>query len=428
MRNSASSRRRTLITLFSLLTLSLTANIASAAADVVGIYLTWTRDPTTTMTINWVDLYPNSSKAVYYRQANSGAVWTAAPEAKHLVVEPSTLQRRYVELTSLAPDTLYEFGIGESPEPPDTGWRFRTMPAALTRPIRFAVGGDMMHTRKMLETMTEQVAKLDPDFALLGGDLAYEDGRRAKRVADWLAGWHQSAVGKDRRLIPIVVAIGNHEVAGHYNGRVPDDAPFFYRLFTFPQEMRPYYALDFGDYLSLIILDSAHTHPIEGPQTDWLAKALVERADQTYLFAAYHYPAYGTSKEPKGKLPIDHPRSIMIRQHWVPLFERFGVSAVFEHDHHTFKRTHPIRNHQRDDANGITYPGDGAWGVNTRSVPKPESAWWLAEAASRNHAWIIDLAPNQPIRARAIDPTGNTFDGHTFPAARTMPVPTNAGK
>lgn len=398
------------------------AGVAPAAPpDVLGIYLTWSRDPTTTMTVNWVDLYPDSPTDVHYRKAGGDDAWTAAPAAKRVVLEPSALQRRYVEITGLSPDTLYEFGIGEKPEP-DKGWRFRTMPAALTRPIRFAAGGDMMHTREMLETMTKEVAKLDPDFALLGGDLAYENGRLATRIADWLGGWDRAAVAKGRRLIPMVVAIGNHEVAGNYGGRVPDDAPYFYRLFTFPHEMRPYYALDFGDYLSMVVLDSAHTVPIEGAQAEWLGKAMAERVGKTFVFAAYHWPAYGTAKASKDSQPIDHARSVAIRQHWITHFERFGVTAVFEHDHHTYKRTHPIRNHQRDDANGITYLGDGAWGVRPRKVPEPGTAWWLAKAESRNHAWIVDLEPDKTVRVRAVDPTGVVFDDHRLPAARTTPT------
>lgn len=413
--------RRVLFRVIAVLVGCLAASSAASAQDLVGLYLTWSRDPSTTMTVNWVDLYPDSPKTVYYRKSGGGTEWATA-EARHLVVEPSSLQRRYVELTGLAPDTMYEFGIGEQPDLEKSGWRFRTMPAELTRPIRFAAGGDMMHSREMLDPMTKRVAELEPDFALLGGDLAYEDGKRATRVADWLESWRLIAVGKDRRLIPMVVAIGNHEVDGHYNGRIPDDAPYFYRLFTFPQDMRAWYTLDFGKYLSLVILDSGHTTPIVGRQEGWLEQALSERADQTFLFAAYHYPAYGTAKASKGNLPVDTPRAVEIRTNWVPHFERFGVTAVFEHDHHTFKRTHPIRNHQRDDANGITYLGDGAWGVRTRAVPTPEDGWWLAKAAERNHAWIIDLNPDKTVRARAIDVKGETFDEYQFPAARTKPV------
>jgi hypothetical protein len=392
----------------------------AAAQDLVGLYLTWSRDPSTTMTVNWVDLYPKNTNTVFYRE--QGTTEWKSGEAKQLVIEPSSLQRRYLELVDLKPDTLYEFGIGKRLEKPLDGWTFRTMPAELTRPVRFVTGGDMMHSRAMLDAMSGQVGPLEPDFALFGGDLAYENGVLATRIVDWLGSWKQLGMTKDRRLIPIVLTIGNHEVRGGYNGKIPQDAAYFYGLFTLPDD-RAYYALDFGKYLSLIVLDSGHTNPIEGEQASWLANALERRAGQTFLFPIYHFPAYGTTKAPGGKLPIEIPRAITIRENWTHHFDRFGVSAVFENDHHNFKRTFPLRNHQRDDANGIRYLGDGAWGVRTRSVPDLSVAWYLEKAEPRNHMWIVDLKPDKTAKVRAMDPKGEVFDELQLPAARTRPVP-----
>ena len=275
----------------SFITLVLPALVS--AQDLTGLYLTWSRDPSTTMTINWVDLYPKNTNTVYYREKGE-TTWREGT-ARQLVIEPSSLQRRYLELTGLKPDTMYEFGIGKRIEKPNDGWAFRTMPAEFNRPIRFVTGGDMMHSRAQVDAMTGRVAQLDPDFALLGGDLAYENGVNATRIVEWLESWKELAMGKHRRLIPMVLAIGNHEVRGGYNGKIPDDAPYFYRLFTLPED-RSYYALDFGKYMSLIVLDTGHTQPVEGKQTEWLESALAKRVDQTFLFTCYHYPAYGTTK------------------------------------------------------------------------------------------------------------------------------------
>ena len=399
--------------------LTLFAAPVARAQDLVGLYLTWSDDPATTITVNWVNLYPKGTTTVHYRKAGDDE-WRSG-KATHSVVAPSSLQRRHLHLEGLEPDTVYQFGIGDKPKDENAGWTFRTMPAKLTRPVRFVTGGDMMHSRAMLDAMSSRVGPLEPDFALFGGDLAYEDGRNASRWVHWLESWKEWGVGENRRLVPMVVAIGNHEVRGGYNGKIPDDAPYFYGLFSLPED-RAYYTLDFGDYLSLIVLDSAHTNPIAGAQTDWLEQALAKRAGQTFLFPCYHYPAYGTEKAPAGKLPIDAPRSVEIRKHWVPHFERHGVTAVFENDHHNYKRTHRLRNHERDDANGILYLGDGAWGVRTREVPKPEVAWWLAKAAPRNHLWIVDLMPDKTATIRAMDPNGRVFDRVQIDTPRTTPV------
>ena len=336
-------------------------------------------------------------------------------------VGPSKLQVRRVELSDLAPDTFYQFGIGAKPERADDGWRFRTMPESFDREITFVTGGDMMRSRSTVDAMNRQAARLDPDFALLGGDLAYANGRDALRWVDWLESWKVNCVGKDGRLIPMVLAIGNHEVRGGYGGKIPDDAPFFYSLFSLPDD-RAYYALDFGSDLSLVVLDSGHTNAIDGDQADWLGGALAERSEQTFLFACYHYPAYGTTKAPRNGLPIDASRSVEIRENWVPHFERYGITAAFENDHHNFKRSHRLRKHERDDDNGILYLGDGAWGVSTRSVPSAEEGWWLAKAEPRNHLWYVTLRPDKTATMQAIDVKGEVFDKVEVARPRTRPV------
>ena len=44
----------------------------------------------------------------------------------------------------------------------------------------------MMHTRQKLDKATGSAASLDPDFALLMGDLAYANGVSSNR---WVARW-----------------------------------------------------------------------------------------------------------------------------------------------------------------------------------------------------------------------------------------------
>ncbi len=390
-----------------------------AAQDLTGLYLTWQRDPTTTMTINWVNLYPRHTMTVYWRAVGTEE-WREAT-ATQSTAGPSSLQIRRVELTGLQPATTYEFGIGRRVEKPTDGWRFRTMPSSLETGIHFVAGGDMMHRRSWMEQMSAIAAKLDPDFALFGGDLAYANGELATRWVDWHGAWMERGMAGDRRLIPIVVAIGNHEVRGGYHGKIPDDAPYFYSFFQLPED-RSYYALDFGNYLSLIVLDTDHTQPIAGAQTEWLQRTLAARTNQQFLFACYHYPAYGTTKSPEDGTPLDAKRAIAVREHWVPFFERYGVTALLEHDHHNYKRTHRILHHQRDDEHGLLYLGDGAWGVETRTVPDPADAWWLARAEPRRHLWHIALAADGGAALRAIDADGAVFDEVVLDQPRTAPV------
>lgn len=390
------------------------------APDLVGLYLTWHGDPTTTMTINWVDLHTSSPLTVHYRRIGESE-WKQATGAK-FVVGDTTMQGRRVQLTGLAPDSNYEFNIGAPIAKPNEGWRFRTMPKDLNRPIHFVAGGDMMHNRTDLDKMNAVAGSLDPDFAILGGDLAYANGVSSHRWTDWLRSWMTQSVSPDGRLIPMVVGIGNHEVRGGTNGKIPEDAQFFYSLFQTPNG-KAYYAQDFAKYLSLVVLDTEHTNPVAGAQAQWLEAALAARKDQKFLFVVYHYPAYGTAKSPKGsESPLDVPRAVAIRKEWMPHWEKYGVTAVFENDHHTYKRTHPLRQHKRDDENGIIYLGDGAWAVRPRPVPALDKAWWLANTESRNHIFSVRLRADGTTQIQAVDMQGKVFDRLNLTKPRTKPV------
>lgn len=411
---------RTLVQQIATLLLLASFPVVAQAQGPFGVYLTWSDDPATTITVNWVDLYPDSLDVIHLRPLGTEA-WVEH-QGSSQTVEPSSIERHIVSLNNLTPDTTYELAIAAVPTKPEQIWRFRTMPADHQRSIKFVTGGDMMHSRERVDAMNRQVARLEPDFALLGGDLAYANGVDARRWIDWFESWTLAATAADRRLIPIVVAIGNHEVRGGYNGRVPDSAPYFYGFFTLPED-RSNYGLDFGNYLSLIVLDSGHTRSVDGEQAQWLPTALEARADQRFLFVCYHYPAYGTTKAPAGGLPIDATVAQAIRQHWVPSFERYGVSAIFENDHHNFKRSVRLLHHERNDELGLLYLGDGAWGVATREVPPAEVAWWLERAEPRNHLWAVELRIDGTATLNAIDREGVVFDTVELSQARTTPQP-----
>ena len=111
-----------------------------------------------------------------------------------------------------------------------------------------------------------------------------------------------------------------------------------------------------------------------------------------------------------------------IRQHWMPSWEKYGVSAVFENDRHNYKRTYRLRGYKRDDENGIMYLGDGAWAVETRTVPAPGTAWWLEKAEGRNHVWEANLRANETATIRAVDIDGRQFDKVELSTPRTKPV------
>jgi acid phosphatase type 7 len=256
-------------------------------------------------------------------------------------------------------------------------------------------GGDVRHRKDWMEEGNRVAAHFDPDFIIWGGDLAYADGRedRLDNWIEWFDALKSTLVAGDGRVIPVVVAIGNHEVRGGYyfrNEEYQQDAetreqmaPYFYRLFAMPGQPG-YNALDFGDYLSILLLDTNHTNPISGEQTEWLAQTLAERKDVPHIFPLYHVTAYPSHRSFEDRTSRD------IREHWAPLFEKFNVRVAFENHDHTYKRTIPIRE-GKPHPQGIVYIGDGCWGVAPRKIHDPAETWYLETAHSARHVIVVTL-------------------------------------
>lgn len=126
-------------------------------------------------------------------------------------------------------------------------------------------------------------------------------------------------------------------------------------------------------------------------------------------FVCYHRPAWGTGV--KGD-------ATDIRREWSPLFEQFKVDCVFENDHHTYKRTHPIIGGERDEKDGVLYMGDGSWGVKTRSIPKDwKKRTYLAEARALRHLIKVTMKKDEFIY-EAMTEDGAIFDKTMRPLRR----------
>ena len=379
--------------LFSCIFLATVLIWATQDERTVGIHgpiITVDQRATRSIKIQWL---ARGAVSFSYRQQESGS-WREQ-EATRSPFGESDHQVYRVALQDLEPDQIYEIRIG------DNSYKVRTLPEAAAA-LSFAVGGDMMHESEMLERTTKMLARHSPAFAVLGGDFAYANGKEAKRWVAFLDAWARSAITPEGLLIPAIVVIGNHEVRGGYE-KSPAEAPFFYSLFSLP-ERSSNYTVDIGRNLSFFLLDSNHTQRVE-QQKAWLEQALSERKYRSFLFPVYHYPAYGILK--KGLM---NWKSQDIRTHWVPLFERYGVRIAFEHDHHIYKRSRRIRGEALDEQKGITYIGDGAYGVNTRTLPENwRDLWYVAQAASQRHFLLVSLRRSS-IRVDAINETGETID------------------
>ncbi|MBI2742811.1 MAG: fibronectin type III domain-containing protein [Chlamydiales bacterium] len=373
------------------------------------LYLTWLHDPATTMTVQWHSEKEEQPR-VYYKSESEGS-WHEACGAAHVVGQATLiwgdLRVNTVELTQLNPDTVYAFRLGESEEI----YRFRTMPQNPTRPIHFVVGGDVYQDEiLLLKKMNSQVAKMDPDFIVIGGDIAYARGRNylfkgryfeIKRWKTFFTAWKEQMATSDGRLIPLVVAIGNHDLEStHPNPRVKP--VLFYEFFAMSEPYTSYRTLNYGSYLSLTLLDTGHTYPIRGEQTSWLENTLKANEKMQHKMAVYHVSAYPSVYN------YDKGNRKQIRRYWTPLFDQYGVKTVFEHHDHAFKRTHRLKQ-GKIDPDGTLYFGDGAWAVNLRTPNPADKLWYLAKTDSRNFVYLVSL--DGPVGVvQAIDNEGTIFD------------------
>jgi hypothetical protein len=364
------------------------------------LFLTWQRDPTTTMTIQWTGAVGEASDPTISYAPLQGLIWQQQKTLTKPYAPKTDLKVFRAELADLSPGTDYQFRIGKySPT-----YRFRTMPAKATDTISFISGGDCgINTHAIANNI--QAARQDPLFAIVGGDLGYDNGRSIEVSQAFLRNYSKHMVTRDGRLIPMLTCIGNHEVDGGYD-KPRSKAPFFYSLFDGLYPETGFACLDFGDYLSLVLLDTNHTTPIGGAQTDWLEKTLKARADHPNVFVVNHVPAYPSFRKfegSEGKKGTGEDN----RKHWVPLFEKNRVPVVLEHHDHTFKRTKPLLDGLTSD-NGVLYLGDGSWG-RLRTPKKPEQLAYLAKSSRDYHLSLHRIEAEERFHC-ALDENGRIMD------------------
>lgn len=373
-------------------------------------YLTWTEDPSSTISVDWHadQLQP---RPLFFREMG-----TEKWHSFESTVLPYPFSNRWVHrvgIKGLKADTNYELRFDTDTKV----YHFRTMPQTLDkRPLKIAIGGDSMHKKEWFEKTNQVVVSYEPDFVIIGGDMAYEDGVAEKltRIYDWFDAYSKTLVTPEGRILPCIVAVGNHEVVGGYHGRNEGYqqtdafrrkiAPYFYALFPFPGQPG-YNVLDFGNYLSLIILDTEHSNPIKGIQTEWLEETLAKRKDILHKIPIYHVPAYPSVRKYEDKTQT------LVRETWVPIFESHDIRIAFENHDHAYKRTFPIRGGKVDQS-GIVYVGDGSWGTEPRPIHEVDTTWYLKKAQSVQ-AFTLLTIEGREFSLISVDNEGKVID--SFP-------------
>jgi hypothetical protein len=320
---------------------------------------------------------------------------------------------RYVyvaNLDGLLPSTQYYFTIVSDNNIIDKfSYRtFMTGPAD-ERPFNFIVGGDL-GMDPGYETILQQSSFTSPLFALLGGDVTYENGIPAcyLRWDRWLDTWESIMVTPSGLTIPIISAIGNHE-AGGINKRVAD-VPFFRSYLVHekiptgqsPNDLKSYREHYLGSKAGILCLDS-YINEKPHDQRDWMTGKFDKfvSENRTNIFAIYHVGLYPSKRDPKAE------PHLTLRNVWEPIFDKY-LKIGFENHDHLYKRTHLMRNGEVSKNNsGVLYIGDGAFGVSDAKKGTPYD--YIAKIESKLFFFNV-LLDNNNVSISAIDSKGEIFD------------------
>ncbi|WP_131781505.1 purple acid phosphatase family protein [Legionella gresilensis] len=354
------------------------------AAEPNAVYLTWQSDPHTTMTINWITKTNDNNDALQYRPSATAA-WIPVNGNHNVLPVDKSYQVHRVSLNGLKPGATYEFSLKTDN---NQIYTFKTMSETFDKPVRFVLGGDTYgddNRDENFAAMNTRAASYDPLCAFLGGDLSYAGNLKSefKYWIKWFNIWWKTMRGPNARLIPIVPAIGNHEVEGG-EGQ-PVNKLVYYNFFptTNPKD-KTYYALKFGKEMLMVMLDADNVSDITGSQSKWLNAVLAENQSRPHLFALYHQGAYPSVRS------FNRSKAKEIRKSWGTLFEKYGLDIAFEHHDHAYKRTYPLYQGEVSHSKGVVYVGDGAWGVAPRKVQnghRPE----FVKTDSTRHFMLMEI-------------------------------------
>ena len=378
-------------------------------ADISNVYLTYTDDPTTSITFNfhteyqggsWVylDTEPRDSKPDTYAQK-------IKTDTSHIEALRDFRTFHRATVTGLQPDTTYYFMMGDELNEYSMERKFRTLPA--DAPVRFVTGGDMnvgLRARALLRVAASQ----EPYFGLVGGDIAYVNGdlTRFETWDAWFLNWGECMITPSGYTVPMVIAIGNHETNNLDSPNPADRAPFFYAFFAHQGDAtKTFHARQFGKNLAIFALDSGHIFPHAGEQSEWLQKQFDKYSGITNKVAVYHVPLYPSHRAYEGS------GSQLGRDAWGPLFDANGLDVAFENHDHTFKRSKRLLGNEIN-PDGVLYLGDGCFGVDPRTVDA-EMRWYLDRAESKAHVWVVDT-DSGGMDFKALDEEGEEIDRYSL--------------
>ncbi|MDP3771366.1 MAG: fibronectin type III domain-containing protein [bacterium] len=420
-----SFRMAVLVVAFVAVALPLRASAAVAGIDQVR--LSWQRDPKTTMTIMWRT--PVAFDGLPRVQYGSTSAYGADASGTSQPAVLDGYAYHAVEIIGLTPNTTYHYRV----RGPSGVWgddaTFRTAPNGAAD-FAFTVFGDngmAGNNGSRAVTMKDRIAGQLPAFHLIAGDLSYADGDRCDGqpcVREHWEGW-LSEMERISRSIPVMAAIGNHEVKDDM--QLPGGEFFFTRSLALPGSSERVYSFDYGD-AHIIALDSNDWRGLRrgGAQYAWLESDLAATSKR-WKIVFFHHLAYTSGGE--------HDDIEAIQQETTPLFDRYGVDLVLQAHNHHYERTFPLRYRAKDDPEIVTmerteyvrpgapiYLTTGGGGAGIYEFPSNPKPWSVARCEC--HEFVrVDVDDVGTLTVTAIGLDGSTVDRFRIVKTAGAPPP-----
>jgi Calcineurin-like phosphoesterase/Purple acid Phosphatase, N-terminal domain len=335
-----------------------------------GIHLTWEDSPATSVTVTWnIDqeevkdyspyIWFSEDKAVrgdeHHRDLPYDSQMVLAGDCvsytEQLMGTP--VGERYhvacmARLNGLNPNTAYFFRVGTW-EGVDLEQRIMTgavlspvktfttgLEKGSREPFRFISAGDSRGGYEAMTLYRQDFLDAGGDFWLFNGDM-----NQSGSQVEWFQ-WFDAmgAISENHVIMPVH---GNHEIF----------AELFFMLFPvptmegLPEESRHHgWSFDYGN-MHVVGLDT-NTEDRMIPMKPWLEqdlKAASEDDDIDWIIVMTHYPPYSSSTK--------HGSTLRVQEHFLPIFEKYGVDVVFAGHDHVYERTYQIKDNQVVEAGGI---------------------------------------------------------------------------
>jgi len=376
------------------------------------IVLCWSKDPTTTQSVNWRTDSSITQAFAEIAVAGDGPMFRQV--AKRL---PATTERLKTDINEccchsvtfegLTPKTRYAYRVGDGENWSE--WNQFSTASTEAEPFSFVYFGDAQNDILSLWSRVVREAYRDAPkaaFLLHAGDLvsdAHSDGQWGE--------WHEAA-SHIHRMIPCIATPGNHEYDHLVNGATIDLekqlSTHWRPQFCLPENGPPgqeelAYWIDFQG--ARII--SLNSNRLQAEQAPWLETVLANNP-QRWTIITFHHPIYSA------KADRDNPQ---LRAVWRPLFDKYKVDLVLQGHDHSYARSKLMVGDQN--VTGGTSARDEGGTVYVVSVSGPKMydvsrRDFMARAAEDTQLYQIIHVDGDELRYEARTAVGKLYDAFTL--------------